>query len=82
MEHDSASELYLGQEIEISQYEEDFALSFKLCDHELLISEKVILLVLVSRVHLLVHITGKHDLVLSELSISEREYVVAALDHM
>ena len=30
----------------------------------------------------MVLVTGKHNLVLAELSISEREYVVAALDHM
>ena len=82
MENDRASELYLGQEIEVSKYEEDFALRLKLCDHELLISEQIIFLVLISCVHLLVLVTGKHDLVLAELSISEREYIVAALDHM
>ena len=57
-------------------------MSLKLCDHELLIGEKIIVLVLISSVHIVVLVTGKHDLVLSELSISEREYVVAALDHM
>ena len=39
MEDDSARELYLGQEVEISENEEDFALRLKLSDHELLISE-------------------------------------------
>ena len=80
MEHDGASELHLGQKVKVPQYEENFALSFELCDHELLIGEKIILLVLVPSVHLLVHVTD--DLVLSELAISEREYIVAALDHV
>ena len=82
MEDDSAGKLYLGQEVEISENEEDFALRLELSDHELLISEKIIFLVLFSRVHIVVLVTSKHNLILSELSISERENIVAALDYM
>ncbi len=56
MEDYGACQLDLGQEIEISEDEEDLALSLKLSNHVLLIGKQVIVLVLVPLVHVVIDI--------------------------
>ena len=82
VEHDRASQLHFGQQVEISQDEEDLALRLELRDHELLEGEKVIILILVCRFLVAGSIRSVvQDLVLAVLAISERENIVPALDH-
>ena len=52
-----ACQLNLGQQVEISENEENLALSLKLRNHVLLISKEVIVLILVSLVSVRVDIT-------------------------
>ena len=49
MEDNRASQLHLGQQIEVSQDEEHLALRLELRDHELLEGKEVIILILVRR---------------------------------
>lgn len=78
----SSCQLDLGEQVEISENEEDLALSFKLSDHELLKREQVVVLVLVSIVGIIVDVAAiLKEIVLAVLAISEREHIVAALDH-
>lgn len=82
MEDNGARQLDLGEQVKVSQDEEDLALSFKLSYHVLLIRKQVIVLVLISIVSIVVNVAAiLKEIVLSVLSISEREHIVATLDH-
>ena len=79
---DGSCQLNLGQQVEISQNKENFALSLKLRDHVLLIGEQVVVLILVSLVSVRVDITVRlEEVVFPVLFISEREHIIATLDH-
>ena len=80
MEDNSASQLDLGEEVEVSQDEEDLALRLELRDHELLVGEQVVFLG-VTLVHTRVHIAGVQDFTLAVYAVAKREDVVAALYH-
>lgn len=82
MEHDSSCQLDLREQVKVSENEEDLALGFELGDHVLLIRKQVIVLVLVSIVGIVVDVAAiLEEIVLSVLSISERENIIAALYH-
>ena len=81
MEDDGAGKLDLGQQVKVSQNEEDLALLLKLRDHVLLVRKQVIVHVRVAHVLLLTLVASVlQEVVLSVLPISEREHVVPALD--
>ena len=82
VEHNGTCQLDLGEQVEVSEDEENLALLLKLRDHVLLIRKKVVVHVGIAHVVLLAEVAAcVQDVVLSVLAVPKRENVVAALDH-
>ena len=82
MENNGACQLHFGQQVEVSQNEEHFALRLKLSDHEFLVGQQVVLLILVA-VNICVEFCASVEvLVFAILAVPQRENVVATLNYI
>ena len=89
MEDNGTGQLHFSQQVEVSQDEKDFTLRLVLCDHELLVSKQIIVLILVTirGTRAIRAISLATDVIiavqvrsLAVLAISERENIVPTLD--
>ena len=81
VEDNCACQLHLGQQVEVSQDEEYLALRFKMCYHEFLEGEQVILLLLISLILVASIWPVVQDFIFAILSIPKRENIIPALNH-
>ena len=81
MEDESACDLDFGQEVEISEDKEYFALTLIELMHVLLVCKEIIIEIRISVGNIYpISITSK-NLILAEASISKRENIISTLDH-